>query len=248
MKYTHSTTALLLSSLLLASQISASEHSSWSYEDATGPANWGHLSDDYKTCATGEAQSPINITDAVDQQEATLDFNYQPGGYEVINNGHAIQVNYQPGSSVAIDGHSYELKQFHFHTPSENTVEGESFPLEAHLVHQDSEGHLAVVSVLYRDGAANQELAAVWQKLPGAAGAKNELATKFDAATLLPEALESYQFTGSLTTPPCSEGVSWVVLKHAKTVDSAQIEQFSSSVHTPNNRPVQPINTRVIVE
>jgi carbonic anhydrase len=165
----------------------------------------------------------------------------------IANNGHTIQIDYAPGSALTLDGRVYELKQFHFHAPSENKIAGKQYPLEGHLVHADKDGNLAVVAVMFREGSANPQLAKLWEKLPAKAGDKAELPAGLGVAQLLPKQRDYYRFHGSLTTPPCSEGVSWLVLKKPVTVSKSQVEQFSKVVGFANNRPVQPVNARPVL-
>lgn len=243
---------VLLSAISLALFASApafaDEHHHWGYNGMEGPVHWAELESDYATCATGKNQSPVNLTGMLSGTLAPLEFDYREGGYEVVNNGHAVQVNYQPGSSLMISGHQYELKQFHFHSPSENLIEGDSFPMEAHFVHSDAEGNLAVVAVMFNVGEENKELDKAWSVMPDHADMSQATDALVSAAALLPENHDYYRFNGSLTTPPCSEGVTWVVMKTADEASMAQIQTFLANLHHTNNRPVQPLNARVIVQ
>ena len=173
--------------------------------------------------------------------------NYKAGGNEVVNNGHTIQVNYASGSSINIDNNEFELKQFHFHSPSENTIEGRSYPMEAHFVHADKDGNLAVIAVMFKEGRHNEELEKAWSQMPAQAGDKHALASQLDANRLLPGG-QYYRFNGSLTTPPCTEGVRWMVMKRIQSASREQIERFMKVMQHPNNRPVQPVNARLIVK
>ncbi|WP_163132123.1 carbonic anhydrase [Agarivorans sp. Alg241-V36] len=220
----------------------------WGYSGHQGPEHWGELAPEFSLCTSGKNQSPINISATTKGQLPSLALNYQASGNEIINNGHTIQVNYAPGSYLDIAGHQFELKQFHFHSPSENTLRGKSFPLEAHFVHADSKGNLAVVALMFEQGNENQELAKAWSQLPQEAGQKARLATPINGLNMLPSKHDYYRFNGSLTTPPCSEGVRWIVLKNAVSASKQQINDFSSLMKLPNNRPVQGINARLIVE
>ena len=173
---------------------------------------------------------------------------YEAGGREVVNNGHAIQVDYDQGSTISLDGHEFELKQFHFHSPSENTINGQSYPLEAHFVHGDKDGNLAVIAVMFEEGKENAELEKAWAHMPERAGERQALSSALDANNLLPRNREYYRFSGSLTTPPCSEGVWWLVMKEVAAVSKAQVDKFARTIGHPNNRPIQPLNARMIVE
>lgn len=219
----------------------------WGYAGESGPEHWSKAKPEFSACA-GVNQSPINVTGAIDAELAAVGFQYKAGGHEVINNGHAIQVNVEPGSSIEIDGIQFDLKQFHFHSPSENLINGKSFPLEAHLVHADKDGHLAVVSVVFDEGNANPVISAAWSQMPKSEGGKNTLPTKVSAAGMLPADHDYYRYNGSLTTPPCTEGVRWIVMKKPMTVSKEQLLEFSRTLGFANNRPVQAVNARPILK
>lgn len=245
MKKTLLSTALLMASFSL---FAAEQHVHWGYSGAEGPENWASLSPEFGAC-TGKNQSPVNLTGFIKAELKPLMFHYVSGGTEIINNGHTVQVNYQPGSSVMIDGVSYNLKQFHFHAPSENMIKGESYPLEGHFVHADDKGNLLVIAVMFKEGPKdNKALEQLSMQLPAKAGEKVELAPAFDAMSLLPKKRTYYRFNGSLTTPPCSEGVRWFVMKTPVMISKAQIDAFKAGIGQENNRPVQPVNARVILQ
>jgi carbonic anhydrase len=167
----------------------------------------------------------------------------------VVNNGHTIKASYAAGGSITVAGHTYNLLQFHFHTPSENNIEGKSFPMEAHLVHADDTGNLAVVAVMFTKGAPNSVVEKVWVVMPSRAGEKVEKAgTQINVMDMLPPNKDHYRFNGSLTTPPCSEGVVWMVLKDAAEASKEQVEKFSHIMHHDTNRPVQPVNARPVLK
>jgi carbonic anhydrase len=230
--------------------IFAQQHAThWGYSGAVGPENWGTLDPKFSLCSSGKNQSPVNLSGLVQAELPALKFDYRPGGHEVIvNNGHTIQVNYQPGSSFSVDGRSFELKQFHFHAPSENLVDGKSFPLEAHFVHADSHGNLAVIAVFFEEDGANSELENAFAKMPSQADQESPLNPPVSAAALLPANSNYYRYNGSLTTPPCSEGVAWFVMKQTVTASKEQVEKFAHTMHHSNNRPVQPVNARVLLK
>jgi carbonic anhydrase len=225
----------------------ASHQLHWSYQGEEGPSNWGKLSPEYVMCGSGLNQSPINLTNFIEADLPLLTFNYSGMVMEILNNGHTVQANYHPGSNLVVDGRIFELKQFHFHAPSENLLNGKSYPLEAHFVHVDSQGNLAVVAVLFYSGDANPSLAQLWDQLPQAGQSENQV-TQVKASDLLPQDRSYYRFNGSLTTPPCSQGVIWLVMKQPLSVSSAQVETFSRLMGGPNNRPVQPLNARVVMQ
>lgn len=244
MKKTFLSAALLLAS---CSVFAAEQPVHWDYEGEAGPANWAKLSPEFGACA-GKNQTPINLTGFIRAELKPLMFHYVAGGTSVINNGHTIQVNYAPGSAVMLDGVSYELKQFHFHAPSENEINGTQFPLEGHFVHADKDGHLLVIAVMFKEGKENKAMDQVWKQLPQHAKDTVDLAPAFDAMSLLPKNRSYYRFNGSLTTPPCSEGVRWFVMKKPVSVSKAQIDAFKTVMGHDNNRPLQPVNARTILE
>jgi carbonic anhydrase len=240
---------LTLALITFSSMTFADSHDAhWGYEGNDSPEHWGKLSPDYALCSTGKNQSPINITQTLEAETPKITINYTQGGYEVINNGHTIQVNVNSGSSITLQGHTYQLKQFHFHAPSENEIDGKSYPLEAHFVHADDKGNLAVIGVMFKIGKENSALKKAWANMPAKAGDKAELVHKISAISLLPNNKDYYRFNGSLTTPPCSEGVTWLVMKKPMTVSQAQLEQFTKVMGHPNNRPVQPVNARPVLK
>jgi len=224
------------------------KHAHWEYAGAAGPEHWGELEAGFASCSIGRNQSPINVTHAIEADLPPIAFDYQPGGYRVVNNGHAIQVDFKPGSHISIDGTDFELKQLHFHAPSENTIEGKSFPLEAHLVHADAQGNLAVVAVLFEDGGDNAWLGKVWPSVPGKANSEASLAASVAASDLLPANRDYFRYSGSLTTPPCSEDVRWLVLKQPVSASAKQIEVVHAAIGHDNNRPIQPVGARIVAQ
>ncbi|RCU44645.1 carbonic anhydrase family protein [Corallincola holothuriorum] len=233
--------------LMLSTAAVAGSGHEWGYSGSTGPENWAQLSGDYAACG-GVNQSPVNLTGFLEAELAPINFQYQKGAYEILNNGHTVQVNYKPGSFMEIEGQRFELKQFHFHAPSENHINGESYPLEAHLVHADKAGHLAVVAVMFTEGSDNEGIVKAWQQLPETKGQKNTLTHPISVNELLPKERAYYRFNGSLTTPPCSEGVRWYVIKQPMQASMPQIKAFADALGHPNNRPVQPLNARQVLQ
>lgn len=241
------TTIALTSAITLACSLAsvpsfAAKDAHWGYEGNTGPSHWAELSDANFACAKGKNQSPINIERAISAKINDLKTHYKSGVEQVINNGHTIQANYRAGSSIEVDGHSYALKQFHFHTPSENMVDGKQYPLEMHAVHLDNDGNIAVVGVLFEEGSTNPQLAEVLANVD-----KGQALNDLDVRSLLPKKADHYRFNGSLTTPPCTEGVKWLVMKQHATLDKQQIAAFNSAMQH-NNRPIQQLNARVVVK
>lgn len=220
----------------------------WSYQGETGPERWGQLSPAYAMCSQGKNQSPIDIHGGTQALLPALDLNYTADGSELINNGHAIQLNFKPGSTLKIDGITFNLRQLHFHTPSENTINGTHYPMEAHLVHADADGNLAIVAIMYERGAANSLLGQLWPVMPKEEGGKVDVAAGITAKELLGSDLSYWRFNGSLTTPPCSEGVRWLVLHKTQTASLSQIREYREVMHGATNRPVQPLNARVILK
>jgi carbonic anhydrase len=228
-----------------AGSVPASE---WGYSGDEGPANWADIDDDYEMCGLGKNQSPIDLDGFVEAELAQLKMDYQAGAADIVFNGHAVQADYAPGSKLTVDGRSFELKQFHFHSPSENHVKGQSYPLEAHLVHSDAKGTLAVVSVMFKEGAANGLVGQLWPKISSTVGEKVPLAGGDNVTGILPQSRDHYRYNGSLTTPPCSEGVWWFVMKNPMTVSADQIATFQKVLGFANNRPIQPTNARPVLQ
>lgn len=219
----------------------------WGYEDNHSPAYWGEMKEEFSMCAKGKMQSPINVVATQDIDLQALGFDYKTTSTDVINNGHTVQVNIVSGSTVNIDGVSYELKQFHFHTPSENNINGHKYALEAHFVHATKIGKLAVVAVIFEEGAENPILAKIWSKFPLEENKKMAINLSADEIkTIMPANKDYYQFMGSLTTPPCSENVKWNVFKNPMTISKAQVKQFFDILNHSNNRPIQDTNNRII--
>ena len=233
--------------MLFSSTAFSAEGVHWEYSGEAGPDNWAKLSPEFSAC-TGKNQSPINLTGFIEAELDPIAFNYKAGSSEILNNGHTVQVNAAPGSSITIDGVQFELKQFHFHAPSENLINGKSFPLEGHLVHADKNGNLAVVAVMFTEGEPNKGLEKAWAQMPGEAGGKQTLSSSISPTEILPQYRNYYRFNGSLTTPPCSEGVRWLVMKHYATASKEQIDKFAHVMHHPNNRPVQKVNARPVLK
>jgi carbonic anhydrase len=196
----------------------------------------------------GKTQSPIDIRDdiATPTELPPIQFDYKAAPLRIINTGHSIQVNYAPGSSITIGGRRYELVQFHFHKPSEEKINGHAYPMVAHLVHKDQDGKLAVVAVLLAAGSANPLLKTLWDNIPKQQEAEATIeAITINAADLLPASRGYYTFTGSLTTPPCSEGVRWLVLKSPSSVSDGEVARFGE-FYPMNARPVQALNGREV--
>ncbi len=219
----------------------------WTYEGDEGPAHWDDLCLGYNACA-GSSQSPVNIEQPIaDANLADIVENYNNSTVHILNNGHTQQFNYNDGSDITVNGEKYSLLQFHFHTPSEHRVNGISYPMEVHLVHKNATtGKLAVIGILFEEGAENELLKKFIAHLPAD---KNETyddaTTTYDIASLLPSGHGYYTYAGSLTTPPCSEIVTWLVLKDHVIASVEQIHQIETLEHE-NNRPIQELHGRVV--
>lgn len=221
----------------------------WGYTGHEGPEFWGDLSHDYAVCKTGLNQSPIDIANLTESELSPIIFSYNSVPLSIVNNGHTVQVNYAAGSTISVDGQTFNLLQFHFHTPSENTVEGSFFPMEAHLVHADKDGNLAVVAVLFQEGMANPFIATIWAHMPEKVGETKELPElQLNVGKMLPADKSYYRFNGSLTTPPCTEGVRWMVLKSPEPVSASQTGKLNTVLGGDNNRPVQATNARPVLK
>jgi carbonic anhydrase len=221
-------------------------HPHWSYEGATAPNHWAELETDYAPCKLGKEQSPIDIRETKKAALAPIAFAYTEGPAEIVNNGHTVQVTPSAGGSIRVGASEYKLVQFHFHTPSEEKTQGKAHAMVAHFVHKNTEGNLAVVAVLLDGGKGNAAWKAILDSLPGKEGETRAL-TGVDPARLLPRGLGYYMFNGSLTTPPCSEGVRWFVLKEPVTIAPEAIAAFQK-LYSHNARPVQPLNGRTVQE
>ncbi len=221
----------------------------WAYAGPAGPEHWAELDPAWRACA-GRNQSPVDLTSRIEADLPPFELAYGEGGRRILNNGHTAQIEFPAGSRLHLEGVWFELRQVHFHAPSENRIEGRSFPMEGHLVHADSLGNLAVVAVMFVEGDENRSIAAAWsaEKPIPAAGSQRELDRPLEATGLLPPRHDYYRFNGSLTTPPCSEGVRWLVLKETVAASKAQIDAFRDALGQPNNRPVQPTYARTILE
>ncbi|OGB23614.1 MAG: carbonic anhydrase [Burkholderiales bacterium RIFCSPLOWO2_02_FULL_57_36] len=244
---TFSLSVLLVGVLLTSGAAYAAGTTHWTYSGEEGPESWARLTPEFGACA-GRNQSPINLAGFIEADLKPIKISYRAGGNEILNNGHTVQVNYVAGSNISVDGIQFDLKQFHFHAPSENHINGKSYAMEAHLVHADKDGNLAVVALMFKEGDENKELTKIWPLIPKNAGEKTALPSPFSVAQLLPSSRHYYRFNGSLTTPPCTEGVRWLVMKKPVSASKKQVEAFSHLMRHPNNRPVQPVNARPVLQ
>jgi carbonic anhydrase len=221
--------------------------SHWGYEGAGGPQKWGELKPEFSTCARGQRQSPIDLRDGIRVDMDPVQFEYRPGGFRVIDNGHTVQVNLGQGNFIEVRGQRYELVQFHFHRPSEETVDGRRYDMSLHLVHRDMAGRLAVVGLLLDAGKPHPVVQQVWNNLPLEKGDEVAARAPLDLAALLPAERGYFTTMGSLTTPPCTEGVLWMVMKQPVQVSPEQIAIFSR-LYPMNARPIQSAAGRLIKE
>jgi carbonic anhydrase len=219
----------------------------WSYVGDAGPQSWGGLKPEFGLCASGQRQSPIDIREGIAVDLEPVQFNYQPTAFSVIDNGHTVQVNLQSGNSIEVGGRRYELLQFHFHRPSEERIDGRQFDLSVHLVHKDAEGKLAVVGVVVGRGSVQPILQSVWNNLPLEKNQDVRARGQLDPTQLLPSDRRYYTYMGSLTTPPCSEGVQWVVMRQPVAATPEQIELFAR-LYPLNARPIQNASGRRILQ
>lgn len=219
----------------------------WSYDGEDGPANWSSINVDWAKCGTGNRQSPIDIRDGMKVDLEQIVFDYNPASFTVVDNGHTIEVNLNGGNYITVQNRTYELLQFHFHRPSEERINGKSFEMVVHLVHKDAEGKMAVVSVLLERGKAHSLIQTVWNNLPLEKGDVVSPSVVLDMKELLPKHRDYFTYMGSLTTPPCSEGVLWLVMKEPVQASPAQMALFSR-LYPLNARPVQASGGRVIKE
>ena len=245
--------AMKVYAALLALSISALAYGSdgaahhWTYDGHSGPENWGTLEHEYAACGEGKEQSPIDIRDAKPDHLSPIEVRYKDTPLDIVNNGHTIQINYETNSHAVLAGHDYKLAQFHFHAPSEHRIDGHSFPMELHIVHKDDAGNIAVIGLLFEEGKENSFLERFWSKLPQHAEEKQHYDnTEINVSDLLPANKAYFHYSGSLTTPPCTQGVKWFVMKEAVSASGEQIKKFAA-LFGHNERPVQALNGRTIV-
>ncbi|KAK4412915.1 Alpha carbonic anhydrase 7 [Sesamum alatum] len=250
---------LLLTLLLItvnANELGIDDETSFSYVIGAkdGPENWGNLNPNWTTCGTGKSQSPINILDYqvnVTNSLGDLNRKYHPTKVLLKNKGHDIEVEWEKGAAggIIINGDEFKLQQCHWHIPAEHTVNGHRFDMELHIVHANYRGDIAVVGILYKCGCADPFLAKLLPYLPLATPEGYPLKRAINPSSIKIPGREYYRYNGSLTTPPCSENVTWTVFKKVKTVSYEQIQALKDAVHdgdTGNARPTQPTNGRTV--
>lgn len=225
----------------------------WTYEGSTGAAHWGDLDPEYAPCKTGREQSPIDIRNTEKSNLSPIRFEYSAGPLKyLINNGYTIRVNYHdaPGSGnfLIVGEQRYQLTQFHFHRPSEEYLHGKPYDMEVHLMHQSNDGKVAGVTVFLKVGRADTTVQRIWEHMPKSKGPEEEIpGVEINPAGLLPHDTAYYKYEGSLTAPPCTEGVAWFVLKTPIEISSEQIRAFNE-LYPHDARPLQPLNGRVVKE
>lgn len=223
-------------------------HVHWEYDGKAGPGKWGKLSEEYALCGTGQRQSPIDIRDTIPADLPPIRFSYKPVPLSIVDNGHTIQVNVAGAGGILVEDENYELLQFHFHKPSEEKINGKAYDMVAHLVHKAASGRLAVIAVMLQAGKEQRLIRTLWNNLPLEQHKTLEKADiKVDPAQLLPATGDYITYIGSLTTPPCSEGVLWLVLKTPTQVSKEQISSFGK-IYKNNARPIQPRSGRIMKE
>ncbi|WP_141120567.1 carbonic anhydrase [Salmonella enterica] len=239
---------IAIASLLICSAFNtALADTHWGYSGETSPDHWGKLNNDYYLCEKGFNQSPIDITNTIDGALPELNFTFEKNNQEIINNGHTIQVN-TIDDIVIIDGNKYQLQQFHAHKPSENTIDNKQYPIELHFVHAKDNGEIAVIGVMVEEGKANEGFETLLNNLPKEVNNSKKIIKEIDISDLYPSNKDYYRFSGSLTTPPCSEGIIWIVMKTPITATKQQIEKLEKALGEDNNRPIQPLHGRVIIK
>jgi carbonic anhydrase len=222
-------------------------HVHWGYDGAGAPANWGKIDPKNSTCDVGKRQSPIDIRPGISVDLEPIKFNYKPTKYRVLDNGHTIQVNVGAGSTIEVQGKRFELAQFHFHKPSEERINGRPYPMVIHFVHKDWDDNLAVIAVLLDEGSESPTLQSIWNNMPLEASSEVLAGDVIEPMRLLPDNRAYWTYMGSLTTPPCTENVLWMVMKNPMQVSPEQIGIFAR-LYKNNARPIQPSNGRLIKE
>jgi carbonic anhydrase len=219
----------------------------WSYEGELGPANWSKINVDWAKCGMGNRQSPIDLRDGIKVNLEQIGFDYHPSSFNEVNNGHTIQVTVGGGNFITVGNQTYELQQFHFHRPSEEKINGKGTEMVMHLVHKSAEGKFAIVAVLLERGQPHGLMQTIWDNLPLEKQEVVAPSVVIDPKDALPASREYFTYMGSLTEPPCTEGVLWLVFKQPRQASPAQMALFSR-LYPLNARPVQSTSGRMIKE
>jgi carbonic anhydrase len=239
---------LVSASIICALPAHATDTQHWGYTGASRPEKWGDLEAKYATCKTGKDQSPINIITTAPTVVESIAFNYHATPLKMVNNGHTIQLNTGTESTIQVHGKEYILVQLHFHNPSEHTMNGKQYAMEVHLVHKNDEGQLAVVWVLMQPGKPHPLLQTLIAQFPTDVNQEKVVQnTRVNPKDFFPRETQYYHYNGSLTTPPCREGVAWFIMKTPLEVSADQVSQFTA-VMPQNARPVQPLYDRIVLE
>ncbi|NJO39546.1 MAG: carbonic anhydrase [Cyanobacteria bacterium CRU_2_1] len=232
----------------LQAAIASETEAEWGYGMDDGPQLWSELSPDFSICTAGQQQSPINLQGAISSDLVEVQIGYQEIPLRLVNNGHTIQVNADPGNPITLDNQTFDLLQFHFHSPSEHSHNGQSYSMEVHFVHRNERGELAVLGVFMQEGQKNEALQLIWDAIPAEAGPEQAIAeVKVQLNQLFPVDRSFYRYFGSLTTPPCSEVVNWIVYQQPIEVSREQVEKFVE-IFPGNARPIQPLNRRFLLQ
>jgi carbonic anhydrase len=252
---------LAVSAAFVPATLEAQWKTPWDYEGAKGAEHWSELDPDYAVCNTGKEQSPIDIQNTEKADLPALRFESKSGPLKyLVNNGHTIRVNYHDapgtGNLLIVGDKTYQLTQFHFHHPSEEYIHGNPYAMVAHLMYRSSDGKAVGVAVLLKAGSANATIAKIWEHMPRTESKvltdfshqEEEVAgVEINPAGLLPDNLAYYTYMGSVTAPPCTEGVKWLVLKTPVDISERQINAFAR-LYPHDVRPIQPLNERVVKE
>lgn len=220
----------------------------WHYEGKEGPELWGELSPDYKVCSAGEQQSPVNLVGAIPAKLRDFTINYHLSALRIVNNGHTVMLHTDPGNYILLEDERFDLIQFHFHHPSEHAVTGERFPMEAHFVHRNAKGELAVLGVFVKEGKENLHLQPIWKDMPREKSTEHVIpGGHVNVSQLYPLSHKAFRYMGSLTTPPCNQLVRWIVFEETIEASKEQLDLFAQ-IFPMNARPLQPLNNRYILE
>lgn len=222
-------------------------HPVWGYEGLLGPENWANFDPSFRLCKEGTEQSPIDLKFNKPQKGGDIEFAYKTTGISIVDNGHTVQVNFEPGNMAKIRGQDYELKNIHFHAQAEHTISKKRHPLEAHLVHQNFKGEFAVIGVFFKPGHENEAIKAIWTRIPKEKEIEKPVTDiRLNPMAFIPPKLTYYTYSGSLTTPPCKEGVNWNVFNTPMELSAEQLNGFTA-LYPNNYRPTQDLNGRKVL-
>ena len=235
-----------LAALLASSPVQA-RGTHWSYEGDSGPANWSKINVDWGKCGTGNRQSPIDIRDGMKVELEQISFDYHPSSFNVVDNGHTVQVGVGSGNYITVQNRMFELQQFHFHRPSGDRINGKTYEMVVHLVHRDAEGRQAILALMLERGTPQATIQTVWNNLPLEKFDTMSPSILLDPMEMVPMRRDYYTYMGSMEQPPCSENVLWLVMKQPVQASAAQMALFSR-LYPLNARPIQATNGRIIKE